>query len=355
MELDQMIKTKQIITLTLMAAVVLSTACLFHEPEKAQLKVIYAGSLIIPFEEMEKAFEDAHPNVDVLLEGHGSIQAIRQITDVHEECDVVAVADASLVPDMMYPDYADWCVRFARNQVVIAYTNKSKYADELNESNWYEILGRPDVQFGFSNPMFDACGYRTLMVVQLAELYYENDAIFEDLIACNFNPAIPIIEDDGVYTMVVPEVFEPQGDKIVARGGSVQLLALLEYGGIDYAFEYKSVAQQHGLRYVELPTEIDLSAREYGNSYGKVKVNLGFPRFSSVGIERQGKPIFYGITVPKNAPNPELGVEFVNFVLSEEGQNVLRSANQPPIPPEADNWGNIPKELRHVVTKKIEE
>lgn len=349
-----MIKTKHIITLTLMAAVVLSTAGLFHEPEKAQLKVIYAGSLIIPFEEMEKAFEDEHPNADVLLEGHGSIQAIRRITEIHEEYDVIAVADDSLVPDMMYPDYADWCVRFAQNQMVIAYTNASLYADKINDLNWYEILARPDVKFGFSNPFFDACGYRTLMVVPLAEHYYENRTIFEDLIACNFDPRIPIIEEDGVYTVFVPEVFEPQGDKIAVRGGSVQLLALLEYGGIDYVFAYKSVAQQHGLRYVELPAEIDLRAREYGDSYGKVTVNLGFQRFSSVGIERQGKPIFYGITVPKNAPNPELGVEFVNFVLSEEGQNVLRSVNQPSIPPEADELDKIPEELRAVVYKEIE-
>jgi molybdate/tungstate transport system substrate-binding protein len=105
---------------------------------------------------------------------------------------------------------------------------------------------------------------------------------------------------------------------------------------------------------VELPAEIDLSSCEYGEFYESLAVNLGFQRFSSVGIERHGKPIFYGITVPKNASNPDLGLEFVNFVLSEEGQNVLRSVNQPPIPPEADELDNIPEELRAVVYKEIE-
>ncbi|MBN1761997.1 MAG: tungstate ABC transporter substrate-binding protein WtpA [Methanomicrobia archaeon] len=342
------------IAMVLIAAVVLSAACISPAQEKSKVKVIYAGSLIIPFEEMEKAFESAHPDVDVLLEGHGSIQAIRHITEIHEEYDVLAVADDSLVPDMMYPEYADWYVRFATNQMVIAYTDKSLYADEINESNWYEILARPDAAFGFSNPMFDACGYRTLMVVPLAELYYEDDTIFDEVIGSNFEPPIPMIEENCVYTVVAPEVFEPRGDKLAIRGGSVQLLALLEYGGIDYAFEYKSVAEQHELRYVELPPEIDLSSPEYSENYKKAKVNLGFQRFSSVDIERIGRPIFYGITVPKNAPNPELGQEFVNFVLSEEGQRVLRSTNQPTIPSEADNVSALPEELRTVVTKEIE-
>jgi molybdate/tungstate transport system substrate-binding protein len=319
------------------------------------VRVIYAGSLIIPFEEMAKAFEEVHPDVDVLLEGHGSIQVIRYVTDLHEEYEVLAVADDSLIPDMMYPDYADWYVRFAQNQVVIAYTNQSLYADELNVSNWYEILERPGVSFGFSNPMFDACGYRRLMVVQLAEEYYGNGTIFEQLIASIFKAPFPVLAENGTYTIVTPEVFEPQGDKLAIRGGCVQLLALLELGGIDYAFEYKSVAEQHGLRYLELPAEIDLRSPELRARYETVRVMLGFQRFSSIGFERPGGPIFYAITVPSNAPKRDLALEFVRFVLSEEGARVLQSADQPTIVPEADSLEHLPQELSAVVTKEIAE
>jgi molybdate/tungstate transport system substrate-binding protein len=344
---------KYLVILVLIGAVALSSACITPGEEKTPLRVIYAGSLIIPFEEIAKAFEEVHPDVDVLLEGHGSIQVIRHVTDLHEEYDVLAVADDSLIPDMMYPDYADWYVRFAQNQVVIAYTNQSLYADELNESNWYEILGRPEVSFGFSNPMFDACGYRTLMVIQLAEDYYGNETIFEQLIASNFKAPFPVLAENGTYTIVAPEVFEPQGDKLAIRGGSVQLLALLELGGIDYAFEYKSVAEQHGLRYLELPAEIDLRSPELRARYQTVRVMLGFQRFSSLGIERPGGPIFYAITVPTNAPNRDLALEFVRFVLSEEGARVLQRADQPTIVPEADSLEHLPQELSAVVTKEI--
>jgi molybdate/tungstate transport system substrate-binding protein len=346
-------KLKYLVTLALIAAVALSSACITPGDEKTPLRVIYAGSLIIPFEEMERAFEAVHPGVDVLLEGHGSIQVVRHVTDLQEEYDVLAVADDSLIPDMMYPDYADWYVRFARNQVVIAYTDQSLYADEINISNWYEILGRPGVSFGFSNPMFDACGYRTLMLMQLAEGYYGNETIFEELIARLFKSPFPVLEENGTYTIVAPEVFEPQGDKLAIRGGSVQLLALLELGGIDYAFEYKSVAEQHGLRYLELPAEIDLSSEALGAEYERVTVRLGFQRFSSIGIERPGRPIWYAITVPLNAPKRDLALEFVRFVLSEEGARVLQSTQHPTITPEADSLELLPEELSAMVTKEI--
>jgi molybdate/tungstate transport system substrate-binding protein len=347
-------KTIHIAALVMIVAVVASAALFLpHGQEKTESKVVYAGSLIVPFAEIEKEFESTHPGVDLLMEGHGSIQAIRHVTDQHDCLDVVVVADENLIPDMMYPTYADWCVRFATNRMVIAYTNESRYADEINDSNWYEILSRPDVTFGFSNPMFDACGYRTLMVAQLAEGYYDNQTIFDEIIGRNFDPPISVEQEGAVSVVVVPEILEPRTEKIVIRGGSVQLLALLDLGEIDYAFMYKSVSEQHGLRFIELPAEIDLSSPGYESIYKRVVVRLGFKRFTSVGAEREGKPIFYGITIPKNAPHPELAAEFVEFVISEEGRGVLREMEQPTVPPVADNADKMPDELVDVVVGEI--
>ena len=90
--------------------------------------------------------------------------------------------------------------------------------------------------------------------------------------------------------------------------------------------------------------------REY---YRQVTVKMGFQRFKSVEIERVGKPIYYGITVPKNALNPDLGLTFVEFVLSEEGARVLQSTYQPTITPEADALESLPEELSALVTKEI--
>jgi hypothetical protein len=51
---------------------------------------------------MERAFEEKRPDVDVLMEGHGSIQCVRHVTELEELADVVAVADYALIPMMMY-------------------------------------------------------------------------------------------------------------------------------------------------------------------------------------------------------------------------------------------------------------
>ncbi|MCD4766194.1 MAG: tungstate ABC transporter substrate-binding protein WtpA [Methanosarcinales archaeon] len=336
-----------ILILIFVAAIVMGMAV--YQPDshdETKLKVICAGSLIESFYEFEKEFENKHPGVDVQVEGHGSIQVIRHVTDLHKEVDVLAVADHSLIPDMMYPEYADWYIAFATNEMVIAYSNQSKYADEITSDNWYEILKRPGVTFGFSNPMLDSCGYRALMVTQLAELYYDDQTIFDDVVACNFDPAIAVSTNNDTCIVVMPEIFEHKTEKIVIRGGSIQLLAFLDYGEIDYAFQYKSMAQQHGLQFVDLPCEIDLSSTESEDIYNKVIIQLGFQRFTSVGTERSGKPIFYAMTIPNSTQHPKLAVEFVKFVLSEDGQGILHNTKIPPIYPMADDLDNIPDELR---------
>lgn len=306
----------------ILALLATSAGCTNTSPEQTTLTVIPAGSLLYPLEDIEAAFERQHPEIDVRIEGHGSIQAIRQVTDLGREVDVVAVADASLIPDMMYRpmadgggNYTDWYVTFARNEVVVAYTNKSTGADEITQENWYQILNRPDVRVGFSNPMLDACGYRALMVTALAEEYYDEPGLFGEIIGRSFDPPLTVTQVDGITKITLPERMRPADEKVAIRDGSIYLLSLLDAGGIDYAFEYRSVAEEHGLRWIDLPPEINLGSAEHADDYQKVHVTLGFRRFQSIGSERVGQPIVYAITIPANAPHPDEARLFLDFVL----------------------------------------
>lgn len=306
-------------------------------PEEVELKVSHAGSLALPLERVEKQFEAYHPKVDVQRRSSGSVKAVREITDVGAIVDVIAMADYSLIPDMMEPEYADWYIQFAKNEMVLAYTDQSEYATEINGDNWHEILRKPGVRFGFSNPNLDPCGYRTLMVFKLGDIYY--DMTVSDLITENTD--ITIEESDGAYLIKVPECLNHRGG-VVIRDKSVDLIHLVKANEIDYAFEYRSVAVQHELEYVDLPTQIDLSGVEYTDLYKSVKVMDATEKI------RVGKPIVYGITVPKNAMNKELGMEFVKFVISKEGCEIFRDLGQIPISP-AVGSGNIPSELSLLV------
>jgi molybdate/tungstate transport system substrate-binding protein len=265
----------------------------------------------------------------------------------------VAVADYSLLPMMMYsvtmPDtdesYASWYVKFATNSLGIAYTPASRYAGEINENNWYEILAREGVKLGLSDARLDACGYRAFMLLQLAESYYRDDTIFEEVLG-EFKPPLEV-QPGETATIIVPEILNPLSERVVLRGSSIRLLALLESGDIDYAFEYRSVAEQHNLNFLELPPEISLSEAEYSMLYQQVNCRLDFQRFSSIKPEFTGQPIIYGITIPGNAPHYDEAVSFLEFLLGPEGQQILRQNYQPPIaPPQVEDVDKVPMELR---------
>lgn len=314
----------------ILVIIVLTTGCTTNqETGRIPLKVVAAGSLIIPFSEIELRYEAVHPDIDVQVEGHGSIQAIRQVTDLYRTFDVVAVADESLIPDLMYrpsketgKNFTEWYVPFARNEMVIAYTGKSQYHGEINGTNWPEILARPDVRVGFSNPMLDAAGYRTLMVGMLATDYYGDRDIFQRIIGDHFDPPLPVEISNSAYTVRLPEVLHPSDPHIAIRDGSIFLMSLLAAGGLDYAFEYRSVTEAQNFSYVALPPEINLASPEYADEYGKAHVILGFQRFSSIGQERSGRPIVYAMTVPTDAAHPDEAHRFIQFVLAQEREGV---------------------------------
>jgi len=59
--------------------------------------------------------------------------------------------------------------QFATNEIVIAYSDKSKYSSEINVDNWTDILLRDDVIYSRSDPDADPCGYRAVFTMMLEE------------------------------------------------------------------------------------------------------------------------------------------------------------------------------------------
>ncbi|NPA92490.1 MAG: tungstate ABC transporter substrate-binding protein WtpA [Chloroflexi bacterium] len=287
------------------------------------LIIFHAGSLTVPVEKLTKAFQEKHPNVKFATESGGSRTVARKISELGQEADIMMAADYLVIDDLLVPDYADWNIQFARNVMVLTYTDKSKYANEINSDNWYQILLRDDVIYGHSDPNADPCGYRTLMVWQLAEIYYNQPGLYQKL-------------DDHCPPANV-------------RPKAVELLALLESGDMDYAFEYLSVAVQHNLKYVSLPKEINLGSPEMADYYAQAKVEInGSEPGQTVTVV--GAPIVYGLTIPKNAPHPELAEAFLQFVLGPEGQAILNELGQPPLkPPLAEHYDRLPESLKPLV------
>ena len=288
---------------------------------EGKLVIFHAGSLAVPLDELGKAFQAEHPGVTFEMEASGSSAAARKISELGREADLMISADYVVIDELLVPEFAEWNIQFARNTMVIAYNDASQYADEINGDNWYEILSREGVIYGHSDPDADPCGYRTLMTWQLAEEFYGVEGLYRTL-------------DEGCP----PENVRPK---------SVELIALLESGDMDYAFEYQSVAVQHGLKFVALPDEINLSMVEHADFYSKAAVDIAGAE-PGTKMTMTGSPIVYGVTIPKNAPSPELALAFVEFLLGPEGQAVMDGQGQPPIVPAVASTGKdvLPAELQ---------
>lgn len=331
-----------------------STTPIFSQ--KTPVVVFAAGSLIIPFADLETAFEAKYPQYDIRIEYHGSIQVMRHVTELHEPIDVVATADAALVPMLMYAStnpntgdpYANWFIRFASNELMLAFTPDSLYSDELTLENWPEILSRPEVKFGLPDPRFDAAGYRAMMAFALQENMVQRYDLFKTMFRDQFTFPVSIYREDGHTLIRIPEILETKRDAhVLIRGSSVFLIALLQSGDLDYAFEYDSVVKQHKLEVLELPEDVNLGSQDLGDFYKDVEVRLDFQRFSTVEPRFIGEPIEYAVTIPSSSPQPEAAQLFIQFLLSDEGRAVMKSNYHPLMDVYiADGFENMPESLQ---------
>lgn len=312
--------------LFLCCTLVLLTGIISHAEEvSGDLMIFHAGSLSVPLKEVSEAFQKEYPNVKILREAAGSRECARKVTDLGKTCDVLASADYAVIDSLMIPKFADWNIKFAGNEMIIAYTEKSRRSAEINATNWPAVLLRDDVSFGRSDPNADPCGYRTVLTAKLAEKHYQQPG-FADKFAAK--------------------------DKQFMRPKETDLLALLETGTIDYLFIYRSVAEQHGLKWLALPDEVNLKKPELADLYRSVSIELT-GNTPGTTITQVGEPMVYGVTIPKNASNPKAAMAFVQFLLAKDkGLAILQRNGQPGVVPSpTSTYDKLPDTLKPFATK----
>jgi len=289
-----------------------------ESPKHREIIIFHAGSLAVPFNEIKKLYENQNPLVSVVLEPAGSLVCARKITELKKPCDIMASADYFVINQLLIPEYTEWSVRFATNEIVIAYTEKAAYSDKITSDNWMDILQRNDVIYGRADPDNDPCGYRTIMTFLLAEKYYNRKGVADSFVSKN---------------------------RDFVRPKEVDLIALMEANAIDYMFQYKSVAIQHGLKFVELPDEINLGNPSMTQLYGSVNVDVVGNKPGTT-MRVTGEFINYSLTILKDAPHSADATDFVSFLLSKVGMDIFRKNGQEPlIPFYTDQADKIPSLL----------
>jgi molybdate/tungstate transport system substrate-binding protein len=276
-----------------------------QSPTRKELIIFHAGSLSVPLKQIAKEYEKRNPNTKIYLESAGSLVCARKVTELKKPCDIIASSDYFVINELLIPDYASWSIRFATNEIVIAYQEKSKYSKDINAENWMDILQKKDVIYSRSDPDSDPCGYRTIFTFLLAEKKYQKPGLTTKMLSKN---------------------------KEYIRPKEVDLVALLESNVIDYMFQYKSVAIQHGFKYIELPKEINLSDPLKNDIYSSVSTEVADNR-PGTKMKVTGDYINYSLTILDNAPEKEEAVNFVDFLLSQDGMNIFRTNGQEPLVP----------------------
>ncbi len=285
-----------------------------------QLIIFHAGSLAVPFKQICEEFNGYFPDVKIIREAAGSRVCARKIADLNRRCDIMASADYTVIEKLLIPEYAEWNIKFATNEMVIAFHKDSHAAGQINKDNWHKILLQKDVSFGRSDPNADPCGYRAVLTITLAEKFYKRPGLVDRMLA---------------------------KDRRYIRPKEVDLLALLEVGELDYVFIYRSVAEQHKLAIVVLPDEVNLKKAKLSDLYKTASVRIT-GNMPGTLITKVGEPIVYGVTIPKNAPNRELAMAFLTFLLdADKGGAILEKNGQTLVAPSPTNtFDKLPECLK---------
>ena len=286
--------------LCVLVAPALAAACSRQAPPaatEARVIIYAAGSLARPLHVAMDSLT-ATSGMTFELEASGSLETARKLTELGKVPDVVALADEEVFPQLLMPNHVTWYARFARNRMVLAKGAKARFGAEINGSNWWKVLQRPGIEVGRADPDLDPAGYRTLLVFQLAERSLQSPGLARSL--------------------------ESSAPRRNMRSKSAELVALLQTGEIDYAWEYESVARSAGLAFVALGDSIDLGSDADSAVYAAASVRVR-GRKPGDTLEVRGRPINYALSIPPNAPHAAAAMQFVRFLLSQQGRRLMRS------------------------------
>ena len=325
------------ILLTISLAVVFCPHYLFGQPKQimntvikttagGEVNVLYAASLISV---METKIGPAFSNLgyDYRGEGHGSIQDANMIIDGQRSPDVFISVGEQPITKLIdnNPSLAKWYLGFASDDLVIAYNPKSHFAADFKKVKagsipWYQVLAKPGIKFLRSDPLLDPKGCYTVIATKLADILYHNSTLSSS-----------ILKGERNQDQVRPEEL---------------LLTLLDTGEADAIPAYKHEAIERGFPFISLPPHINLGDPAFASYYKQAGCT------QQDGSLNFGKPIIFDITIPNTVRNSEGAIQFVKFLVSDQGKRIFENEGFKLLPLTAGgNKTAIPQEISVLTIK----
>ncbi|HEY1727004.1 MAG TPA: extracellular solute-binding protein [Candidatus Baltobacteraceae bacterium] len=263
------------------------------------LDVAYAGSMGSMMEGPIKSTAASALAVDMHGRAQGSDALAKLIVGGSITADVFIPVTPGPAMTVLKAGKAQTAVPIARTEMVIAYSPKSKYAQQFADAAsgkrggmpWYAVLQQPGIRFGRTDPMTDPQGRNIIYTFQLAEAYYKQPGLAQKVLGDNINTA---------------QIFaEPTVE------------ARLQSGELDAASAYKIQPGPFNLPYINLPDEINLGNQSMHDRYQQATRTLG---------ERTSHPealVYYAAVITGSA-RADKAAAFVQWLSSTGGQAIFR-------------------------------
>jgi molybdate/tungstate transport system substrate-binding protein len=286
-----------------MAASAASLFAAFAQRSFAQtltvLDVPYAGSMGSMMEGPIKSSAARALGVDMHGRAQGSDALAKLIVAGSIPADVFIPVTPGPMNTVLKAGKASSGIPIARTEMVIAYSPKSKYAQQFADAAagkrgampWYQVLQQPEIRFGRTDPITDPQGRNIIFTFQLAELYYKQAGLTQKILGDSINTA---------------QIFsEPTVE------------ARLQSGELDAVSAYKIQPGPFNLPYINLPEEINLGNGSMRDHYQQASLTLGDKTLHPEAL------VYYAAVIT-GSPHAERADAFVKWLTSPEGQAIFK-------------------------------
>jgi len=312
--------------------------------ENSTLSVLGAGTLDTLFPQLASQLANETPGITAPSAAQtyeGSIDITTAITSLGAKADVAAVADFRLIPHMLESSYANYEVVFGTTPEVLAYNPSIVAFSGINSSNWAsklitDVTTPGNAPLGIWNASTDPNGYNEIFSMMLQGMLYDGGNI--SAVYSHFYNGAP-----GSFAV---------GNSNTKIEHESQAASLVSTGVVSAVITYRSYAIVNHMSYVSFNPIVGLSANNSTalSDYAKLSTTI----LTSTGgtAKVAPAPVLFAVTVPSNAPNPDLGAAFIHLLLSPQGAAILAEggAFTPIFPGWTDHPSAVPSVLAPDVT-----
>lgn len=238
-------------------------------PSPSPLHIYYAGSLVDIMTRVIEPNFDSYNSQTITYITYSAASGIlaKLISNGINYTDVFISASSKFDLQLMntsfnHTEAVTWYLPWMTTRLGIAYSYSSPFVSIFEavangSLPWYKALNKTTMKIGRTDPNTDPKGYLTVILMKLAEKYYNTSSLITDILVSPNNPQ---------------QIFPEQS-----------LENFLAEGALDVGFFYES-EQQWGVTsgFISLPPELDFSEPSLDDYYSQVHdcciLSRGYPK-----------------------------------------------------------------------------